>query len=597
MKKQDKKAAVIVTCAILVSILLIFSIFSSGKRLLKNIFWTGKPLHTESEIAAAVDLLLPGAVLDGKEETNTEKKFGGSVKYHFTYRDISFTFEEKNTRSYFILPGPFHNEYSDDYYEKVMEKFSEDYLRGLVDREVSVFDGRLGMISCRVDSYDELSAALDDLHVIYSELYDYLPATESGDIWLKRFSIALGLFCPTDKVAVDDISTRPTQENYGHIIVTSVSTREDSFETDALTEMARKKYRELMDLGYVTDPVLTPDKPFDTEADVFNNRYITAIYIDGKKFTPAHDRKYEFIYDEATGLYMAKINLSIYDFRGQLEDEQDVLYDLVTQRYENAGYTSKHADDDILDSYSMISYMRGEDRIRLRDDPSYEDRLFLYVNGERMSVRKRSGIKDAGGIVSKFIDIYDTAELAGLSVEMIDEESGAVWFSSDMNAHPNKNDHTFTYSEKPSFLEYLYVNGEQIHKNTDSIQYMQLGLVYNEDDGEYYCRVSIYTYDMYLLAACYKACCPGEVMELGDDLHLRFEVGGELCELYPKDEETLMLVTKSGERKLLTYQELRNRHANGKYEYYIRVSDMADMLDLKIDHIDPEEESMYLVSK
>lgn len=563
------------------------------------------PLHNESEVVEAVCMQLPGAeLLSSHIERNGSEKYGGTGEYKFRYKDIEFTFTEKNARhADFPIAGPYSNSNENDYMEKLFEKYDSKTLTQAAGREIKLDMGYYVDIACQTDSYDDIPDSAEALRCVYEMICDYIPiaAAEeySLDIGFKR--LRFGIYAPSNNVACDDINTIPFNENFGYIEVKTISEDELEYDTEELIKSVREKYRDSLNLGYVFDPVLTPDNPIDTEVDVLNNRYIYDIYIDGVLFKPGHDREYEFIYDMKSKSYMAVIDFNIYDTSMELSEEQDILYDLVNFRFENAKYASTYVDDDKLDSYSTISFNRGEDRVELIKNPSCCEKsgsINYFVNGDHYLLSTKPHI-NGGEYDRDYIDIYDTAELAGLSVERIDEDKSAVYFSTDIEKYPNPNDHTyeFTYSEKPELLQYLYINGAKIRKSTEPRAGSELALVYNEEDGRYYCIVSIFDFDKCIFNSCYEALYPNMTIPRAENKHIKFTVGSDEYEIYPEDEETFFLVKNGSERKLKTYGRIGKRYVYGWYDFYISVDDMAEILGLKIDRIDPKTESLYLAAK
>ena len=239
-----------------------------------------------------------------------------------------------------------------------------------------------------------------------------------------------GIYCPTETVYDRDIFTYPENERYGYIYYYLKAVKDNEPDWEHALDILREEYRQGINAGHITDPVLTPDEPLDTEIEFYNNHYITAFAVDGKPLDLPYENDFLFKYDESRGKYYAEV----------------FVYDL--SRY-NKWYTEKSgltAEEDILYSFYKAVFPDGEMTVSSggsRFDYSINGREYSFFSFGASSGKKTAMLSKPGETVPLdsyfevgsrigrdvyYISIDDLADMFEMNIAQINEESRTVYF-------------------------------------------------------------------------------------------------------------------------------------------------------------------------
>lgn len=541
-------------------------------------------LHSQEEIIAAIQEMFPEAQHIKTEFTKVgETNFDKNI-YYFNYNGLDFTFTEYQTRDIsFMFPSNIYTLSEDNYRERLYEKvsYNKNTDKNLkADVDYNFFESHY---TCRAKSYDDLDNAVDVLEEVYNAFYKYLPEKDRTDEILKcrTPNIIFGIYCPTENVASDNIVTIPYEEKYGYIEISKIGTKDNSVNWKIAREEVKKKYKENMNLGYISDPVITADNPVDTDKDLYNNRYITKMYVDNKEYDLLGDREYLFVYNPDINMYCTQYHI------GDTSKNEDLLGDFIKAYYPESNYGSVDISGEELGSYTALCYDIGSNHYKIRYDSNNSDKLKVYENDTLKHMTYYYDIKDNESS-DRYLNIYDFAELCKLGVEKTDDNKGIVYFSTDVSKYPNPNDNKYSPPESLNQIKHLYIDDEEIFTSSKSSDYTSR-IKYDEENGKYYCYLSAYNGDYLFKILLYKLHLKSKIIR--NDEGIQYNIENREYLIKTIDDKTLLLKepTKS--------YEMKAKKDNSPYNYYIDVYDLAYMLELKVDRIDIEKESIYFVSK
>lgn len=330
-----------------------------------------------------------------KEENSDGEK---TVVYQFNNGEFDFAVNDILQKD--SLFGILNNSQTTDYASKVYylkeDIINEEIKKSGIDAEIEPSTTVLSStISVNIKQFSDIRKGFELLDTFYSIIEEYLPNSESsvsGNISLN-FHISNGeRLKSTTKTPYlkHSYSTEEQERNIIQLYIQKI--REGTISDDTVPNDILKEYKPM---------------------------YLKHIYVNNELYTGEYEPN--IIYNPNDKEYYICVGYGIsVDYNGGVND--GINRDIVTKYHKNTGYQ-------INNGLRITEYSIGNDNYKVKRDRKSGE-LTFYRNNEVLNVPNFEEIsgQHSNAVYFRFISLHDFADVCGLVLTSIDEDTNSVHF-------------------------------------------------------------------------------------------------------------------------------------------------------------------------
>ena len=399
-------------------------------------------LSKESTVKKEIESLYPNSTL---KSTKQSKDDGCDIKtYYFTNGKFDFEFVEylygasggfTQKSSYSNYYYYLYNYLEDEFYDLQKESNVPFYVseeKGYVygdTKEIESFKAtnntycilRIGddigdfgnfKFEIGISRYSDISDCIDLIEEIYDLVEEYIPDKEH-DLFTETIKFQ---FITSEKYVYNE-------KDKNDIYSTELVCARDTLDMSSIKTWVKFLYKDLVKQELIDDSSVNVEKT--------NYAKLDNLVINGKQFySSKYQASIKFIYNPEDGQYYAPVCFGYeMSYNGGVKDY--FQREIIQMLYSNCNYT-------IDDKSHTTTYKIGNDEYKIKwtmsllETAKDDDYMIFYKNGKDMNIKNiyKLGLSYPGAAYNRFIPLDDFADIMGLYVDDIDQDTKTVYLKS-----------------------------------------------------------------------------------------------------------------------------------------------------------------------